>query len=144
MKLQALETYKAVHRRFPENVECLKFLVGVYSSTVDSYILSLKICLIYNTDSGDPQVKLCSDMGLKEAGEFALELKKAERAKEVTADNQQRHQHHHDIIVIIAKIATIIITIVIIAMTKHHYWNGRSRSREQSARDLAAGEAVAG
>ena len=83
-------------------------------------------------------------MGLKEAGEFALELKKAERAKEVTADNQQRHQHHHDIIVIIAKIATIIITIVIIAMTKHHYWNGRSRSREQSARDLAAGEAVAG
>ena len=80
-------------------------------------------------------------MGLKEAGEFALELKKAERAKEVTADNQQRHQHHHDIIVIIAKIAIII---VIIAMTKHHYWNGRSRSREQSARDLAAGEAVAG
>ena len=24
---QALETYKAVHRRFPDNVECLKFLV---------------------------------------------------------------------------------------------------------------------
>ena len=69
----------------------------------------------FASNSGDPQVKLCSDMGLKEAGEFALELKKAERAKEVTADNQQRHQHHHDIIVIIAKIATIIITIVIIA-----------------------------
>ena len=53
MKLQALETYKAVHRRFPENVECLKFLVGVYSSTVDSYILSLKICLKYNADAGE-------------------------------------------------------------------------------------------
>ena len=51
---KALDTYKAVHRRFPENVECLKFLV-----------------------------KLCSDMGLKEAGEFALELKKAERAKDM-------------------------------------------------------------
>ena len=78
-------------------------------------------------------------MGLKEAGEFALELKKAERAKEVTAN----HQRHHDIIVIIAKIA-IIITIVIIAMTKDHYWNDRSRSKEQSAPDLAVGEAVAG
>ena len=82
-------------------------------------------------------------MGLKEAGEFALELKKAERAKEVTA-NHQGHQHHHDIIVIIAKIAIIIITIVIIAMTKDHYWNDRSRSKEQSAPDLAVGEAVAG
>ena len=50
----------------------------------------------FASNSGDPQVKLCSDMGLKEAGEFALELKKAERAKEVTADNQQRRQHHHD------------------------------------------------
>ena len=69
-------------------------------------------------------------MGLKEAGEFALELKKAERAKEVTAN----HRHHHDIIV----------TIVVIAMAKHHYWNHRSRSKEQSAPDLAAEEAVAG
>ena len=47
---KALETYKAVHRKFPENIECLKFLV-----------------------------KLSSDMGLKEAGEYAMELKKAER-----------------------------------------------------------------
>ena len=28
-------------------------------------------------------MKLCSDMGLKEAAEYAQELKKAERAKEV-------------------------------------------------------------
>ena len=39
---RALETYKAIHRRFPENVECLKFLV-----------------------------KLSSDMGLKEANSYA-------------------------------------------------------------------------
>ena len=43
-----------LHRRFPENIECLKFLV-----------------------------KLCSDMGLKEATEYALELKKAERSKDL-------------------------------------------------------------
>jgi len=51
---RALETYKSIHRRFPENVECLKFLV-----------------------------KLSSDMGLKEASTYAQELKKAERAKQV-------------------------------------------------------------
>jgi intraflagellar transport protein 88 len=51
---RALETYKSIHRRFPENVECLKFLV-----------------------------KLSSDMGLKEASDYALELKKAERARDV-------------------------------------------------------------
>lgn len=28
-------------------------------------------------------IRLCSDLGLKEAAEFALELKKAEKAKEV-------------------------------------------------------------
>ena len=47
---KALETYKTVHRKFPDNIECLKFLV-----------------------------KLSSDMGLKEAGEYAMELKKAEK-----------------------------------------------------------------
>ena len=51
---RALETYKSIHRRFPENVECLKFLV-----------------------------KLSSDMGLKEASDYALELKKAERARDI-------------------------------------------------------------
>ncbi|KAH3729842.1 hypothetical protein DPMN_055820 [Dreissena polymorpha] len=28
---QALETYKYIHRRFPDNVECLKFLVRICS-----------------------------------------------------------------------------------------------------------------
>lgn len=51
---RALETYKMIHRRFPENIECLKFLV-----------------------------KLTSDMGLKEASEYASELKKAEKAKDL-------------------------------------------------------------
>ncbi|CAL4120134.1 unnamed protein product, partial [Meganyctiphanes norvegica] len=50
---QALNTYKIIHRRFPENIECLKLLF-----------------------------RLSSDLGLKEASEYALELKKAERAQE--------------------------------------------------------------
>ncbi|XP_045196090.1 intraflagellar transport protein 88 homolog isoform X2 [Mercenaria mercenaria] len=51
---QALETYKYIHRKFPDNVECLKFLV-----------------------------RICSDLGLKEAQEYATKLKKAEKAKEL-------------------------------------------------------------
>ncbi|XP_006822667.1 intraflagellar transport protein 88 homolog [Saccoglossus kowalevskii] len=52
---QALETYKHIHKKFPENIECLKFLV-----------------------------RLCTDMGLtKDAQDYATKLKKAEKAKEV-------------------------------------------------------------
>lgn len=51
---QALATYKDIHKQAPENIECLKFLV-----------------------------RLCSDMGLKEAADYGLELKKAEKAKEM-------------------------------------------------------------
>ncbi|KAL5010279.1 hypothetical protein ScPMuIL_012584 [Solemya velum] len=51
---QALETYKHIHKKFPDNVECLKFLV-----------------------------RICSDLGLKEAQEYATKLKKAEKAKEL-------------------------------------------------------------
>ncbi|XP_064596903.1 intraflagellar transport protein 88 homolog isoform X2 [Liolophura sinensis] len=50
----ALEYYKLIHKRFPDNVECLKFLV-----------------------------RLCTDMGMKEAQEYATKLKKAEKAKEL-------------------------------------------------------------
>ncbi|XP_023332128.1 intraflagellar transport protein 88 homolog [Eurytemora carolleeae] len=49
---RSLDTYRSIHRRFPDNIECLRFLV-----------------------------KISSDMGLKEAGDYAVELKKAERAK---------------------------------------------------------------
>ena len=98
--LQALETYKAVHRRFPDNVECLKFLVRPLSLTRNHDYT--KIYKIFNT-----QVKLCSDMGLKEAGEFALELKKAERAKEViiiivtiksSSSLSWNYHYHHNVI----------------------------------------------
>ncbi|XP_014823004.1 PREDICTED: intraflagellar transport protein 88 homolog isoform X2 [Poecilia mexicana] len=51
---KALETYKEIHRRFPENVECLRFLV-----------------------------RLSTDMGLKEVQEYATKLKKAEKMKEI-------------------------------------------------------------
>jgi len=46
---RALETYKMIHRKFPANIEALKFLV-----------------------------KLCSDMGLKEAAEYS-QVKKSFR-----------------------------------------------------------------
>ncbi|XP_069747454.1 intraflagellar transport protein 88 homolog isoform X2 [Narcine bancroftii] len=51
---KALETYKDIHRKFPENIECLRFLV-----------------------------RLCTDMGLKEVQEFATKLKKVEKMKEL-------------------------------------------------------------
>ncbi|XP_027878692.1 intraflagellar transport protein 88 homolog isoform X2 [Xiphophorus couchianus] len=51
---KALETYKEIHRRFPENVECLRFLV-----------------------------RLSTDMGLKEVQEYATKLKKVEKMKEL-------------------------------------------------------------
>ncbi|XP_071442455.1 intraflagellar transport protein 88 homolog [Hetaerina americana] len=51
---QALQLYRNIHQQFPENTDCLRFLV-----------------------------RLCSDLGLKEAMEYALELKKAEKSKDV-------------------------------------------------------------
>ncbi|XP_048834730.1 intraflagellar transport protein 88 homolog isoform X2 [Brienomyrus brachyistius] len=51
---KALETYKDIHRKFPENIECLRFLV-----------------------------RLCTDMGLKEVQDYATKLKKVEKMKEI-------------------------------------------------------------
>ncbi|XP_068276175.1 intraflagellar transport protein 88 homolog isoform X2 [Nyctibius grandis] len=51
---KALEKYKVIHRKFPENVECLRFLV-----------------------------RLCTDMGLKEVQEYTTKLKKVEKLKEI-------------------------------------------------------------
>ncbi|XP_065057334.1 intraflagellar transport protein 88 homolog isoform X1 [Rhopilema esculentum] len=57
----ALDAYKTIHRKFPENIECLKFLV-----------------------------RLCTDQGLdKEVQEFAIKLKKAEKAKELREQRAQ-------------------------------------------------------
>ncbi|KAM5181133.1 intraflagellar transport protein 88 homolog [Mantella aurantiaca] len=51
---KALEKYKDINRKFPDNVECLRFLV-----------------------------RLCTDIGLKEVQEYATKLKKAEKMKEL-------------------------------------------------------------
>ncbi|CAG0895541.1 unnamed protein product [Cyprideis torosa] len=51
---QALETYKHIHLRFPDNIDCLKFLV-----------------------------RLCNDLGLKEAQEYSMELRRAEKSRDV-------------------------------------------------------------
>lgn len=51
---KALTEYQDIHNKFPDNIECLKFLI-----------------------------RLCSDLGLKEAQTYAAELKKAEKAKEL-------------------------------------------------------------
>ncbi|EZA59408.1 intraflagellar transport protein 88 homolog isoform X2 [Ooceraea biroi] len=51
---KALVEYQDIYNKFPDNIECLKFLV-----------------------------RLCSDLGLKEAQMYAAELKKAEKAKEL-------------------------------------------------------------
>lgn len=58
----ALHSYKQIHKKFPESVDCLKFLV-----------------------------KLCSDLGLKESQEYSLKLKKAEKmleARKQVGDNR--------------------------------------------------------
>ncbi|KAF0290444.1 Intraflagellar transport protein 88 [Amphibalanus amphitrite] len=51
---RALAKYKEIHMKFPDNVECLKFLV-----------------------------RICTDLGLKEAADYSIELKKAEKSKEM-------------------------------------------------------------
>ncbi|XP_043929126.1 intraflagellar transport protein 88 homolog [Protopterus annectens] len=51
---KALDTYKNIHKKFPENVECLRFLV-----------------------------RLCTDLGLKEVQEYATKLKKVEKMREM-------------------------------------------------------------
>lgn len=51
---QALATYRALHKKFPENVECLRFLV-----------------------------RLTGDLGMSDSTEYASKLKKAEKAKEM-------------------------------------------------------------
>ncbi|XP_037080592.1 intraflagellar transport protein 88 homolog [Pollicipes pollicipes] len=50
---RALAKYKEIHMKFPDNVECLKFLV-----------------------------RICTDLGLAEAADYAIELKRAEKSKE--------------------------------------------------------------
>ncbi|XP_044763859.1 intraflagellar transport protein 88 homolog [Coccinella septempunctata] len=51
---RALTLYQAIHKQFPENAECLRYLV-----------------------------RLCSDLGMRETQDYVMELKKLERTKEV-------------------------------------------------------------
>ncbi|XP_030306665.1 intraflagellar transport protein 88 homolog isoform X1 [Calypte anna] len=51
---KALEKYKVIHKKFPENIECLRFLV-----------------------------RLCKDMGMTEVQEYQTKLKKVEKLKEI-------------------------------------------------------------
>uniref|UniRef100_A0AAR5P8U6 No mechanoreceptor potential B n=2 Tax=Dendroctonus ponderosae TaxID=77166 RepID=A0AAR5P8U6_DENPD len=51
---KALTLYQEIHSQFPENAECLRFLV-----------------------------RLCSDLGMREAQDYLMELKKLEKSKEV-------------------------------------------------------------
>lgn len=51
---KALAMYQDIHRQFPENAECLRFLA-----------------------------RLCSDLCMREAQDYTLELKKLEKARDV-------------------------------------------------------------
>lgn len=51
---RALTLYQSIHKQFPENAECLRYLV-----------------------------RLCGDLGMREAQDYVMELKKLERTKEV-------------------------------------------------------------
>lgn len=50
---QALQCYKQIHKYFPENLDCLRFMV-----------------------------RLCNDLGLKETQDYSLMLRKAEKSME--------------------------------------------------------------
>lgn len=65
---KALELYRTIHRRFPENIECLKFLV-----------------------------RITSDLGMPEAREYMEKLEKVERVKQLRlqreTDSSQGKRH---------------------------------------------------
>ncbi|KAJ3333439.1 Intraflagellar transport protein 88 [Blyttiomyces sp. JEL0837] len=59
---QAFETYKRIHVKFPENIECLRFLV-----------------------------RICTDLGMKEVHEYVAKLAKAEKGRENSAGTEARN-----------------------------------------------------
>lgn len=73
---KAVEVYKNLHRENPDNIECKyskeKKIFFSKNCNSDRFILGLQLL-----------VRLSSELGLKEAGEYVLELKRAEKAKEV-------------------------------------------------------------
>jgi len=62
---QALQIYQDIHEEYPENVECLRYLVHI-----------------------------CGEQGMKEqAHEYVLELRKAEKAAEIENARKEREEH---------------------------------------------------
>ena len=57
---QALQCYKLIHKKFPENIECLKFLIRV-----------------------------CTDLGLADVNDYVDKLKKLEKSKEIKEQRAQ-------------------------------------------------------
>ncbi|KAJ3390058.1 Intraflagellar transport protein 88 [Entophlyctis sp. JEL0112] len=57
----ALETYKKMHAKFPENVDCLRFLV-----------------------------RICTDLGMKEAQEYIIKLAKIEKSRDTEDTGKSR------------------------------------------------------
>ncbi|KAJ3194971.1 Intraflagellar transport protein 88 [Irineochytrium annulatum] len=53
---QAFDTYKRIHEKFPDNTECLRFLV-----------------------------RICTDLGMKEVNEYVTKLARAEKARDSTS-----------------------------------------------------------
>ena len=57
----ALQTYTMIHKKFPENMECLKFLA-----------------------------RICADLQLPESAEYLDKLKKVEKTRELRDENRKR------------------------------------------------------
>lgn len=88
---KALETYKEIHRKFPENVECNSSrLLHISQPLPDDLCLlntveviikrAMCVCVCLGLRF---LVRLCTDMGLKEVQEYATKLKKVEKMKEI-------------------------------------------------------------
>lgn len=75
---KALEVYKRIHTLFPDNVECetevLHGRTNIYYRTCSHHSPSL----IPFSQGLKYLVRLCTDMDLPEAQEYAIALKKAE------------------------------------------------------------------
>jgi len=83
---KALETYKDIHRKFPENVECIVLnTTAVFAPLIIcTYLVALHLLpfIIFRTGLRF-LVRLCTDMGLKEVQDYATKLKKVEKMKEI-------------------------------------------------------------
>jgi intraflagellar transport protein 88 len=86
---QALDTYKKINDRFPENVECessgVSFSLGVL--TFPSCILGLRFL-----------VRICTDLGMKDVQDYVVKLGQAEKlklAKEAKAQEKKQEENQN-------------------------------------------------